>query len=98
MSGFPTIKTARQLVDEGVVMCLTPRQRQMLLDSGPDDITGEEGCGVELLTGADYAVAKALRRQGFGHLTGPGGELPGMYWSGAEGLRIRAVILSAGHG
>lgn len=69
---------------------LTDRQRQMLIDSDPDDRTGDEGTGVELRTGADYAVAKSLERLGYGHLQGPGGPLPGLYWNNADGLQRRA--------
>ncbi|WP_416464022.1 hypothetical protein [Sphingomonas sp. VDB2] len=71
---------------------LTEPQRRMLLDSEPDDITGMEGIGVELRTGADYAVAKALERRKLGLRTGPGGFLPGMYWNNALGLSVRAAI------
>lgn len=71
---------------------LTERQRQMLLASVPDDITGDEGVGIELRTGADYAVAKALQAKGFGHVSGPGGSLPGMYWNGGYGLHMRREL------
>lgn len=71
----------------------TARQRQMIVDSEPDDITGEEGCGVELRSGADYAVAKALERRGLGFVEGPGGPLPGQYWNNAEGLLERQDLL-----
>jgi len=70
-------------------MRLTAPQLAMLLASDPDDITGEEGVGVELRTGADYAIAKALERRGLGHVEGPGGSLPGMYWNNAAGLLSR---------
>lgn len=70
-------------------MNLTPRQRRMILDSGPDDVTGREGLGVELRSGADYAVAKALERRGLGHVEGPGGPRPGQYWNNTNGLRLR---------
>lgn len=72
---------------------LTMPQRRMLLDSEPDDRTGREGVGVELHTGAHYAVAKALERKGLGHREGPGGFLPGMYWNNADGLAVRAEIM-----
>ena len=71
---------------------LSEAQRRMLVASDPDDLTGEEGCGVELLSGADYAVAKALERRGLGHVQGPGGPLPGMYWNNADGLEHRAAL------
>ena len=74
-------------------MKLTHRQLDMLKESRPDDITGGEGCGVELRTGADYAVAKSLERLGLGHREGPGGSLAGMYWNNATGLALRASLL-----
>lgn len=66
----------------------------MLIASEPDDRTGDEGCGVELRSGADYATAKALQRQGLGHVSGPGGSLPGMYWSNEAGLTARSELMS----
>ena len=74
-------------------MKLTDAQRKMLIASEPDDRTGDEGCGVELNTGAEYAIANALKRRGFGEVTGPGGSLSGMYWSNAEGLAERISLL-----
>lgn len=73
---------------------LTAAQRAMLIASEPDDRTGEEGCGVELRTGAEYATANALKRRGLGDVTGPGGSLPGMYWSNAAGLEQREALIS----
>jgi hypothetical protein len=72
---------------------VTDAQLTMLNASVPDDITGKEGVGVELRTGADYAIAKALKRRGWGEVTGPGGALPGMYWSNADGLRARLDLM-----
>ncbi len=73
---------------------LTTAQRRMLIDSEPDDRTGTEGLGVELRTGADYAIAKALERRGLGCREGPGGlALPGMYWNNATGLAVRAALI-----
>ena len=75
-----------------MVTRLTLAQRRLMLASGPDDITGTQGCGVELRTGADYAVARALERKSLGHVVGPGGFLPGMYWNNAEGLWWRGQM------
>ena len=71
----------------------TPAQKAMLLASDPDDISGREGAGLELRTGAAYATAKALQRKGLGYVVGPGGPLSGMYWSNADGLAVRAELL-----
>jgi hypothetical protein len=73
---------------------LTPRQRAMLIESEPDDLTGREGIGIELRTGADYAVAKALEHRKLGHREGPGGFLPGMYWNNTMGLAVRAALMT----
>lgn len=72
----------------------TEPQRAMLLASDPDDVTGEEGVGVELRSGRDYAVARALERRGLGHVQGPGGPFPGMYWNNRWGLEARADELA----
>lgn len=72
---------------------LPASQRHMLFASAPDDVTGTEGLGVELRSGADYAVAKALTRRQLGQHTGPGGSLPGMYWSNSEGLALRKILM-----
>ena len=72
----------------------TPAQRDMLCASDPDDVTGAEGCGVELTSGAAYAVAKSLECRGYGHVQGPGGPLPGMYWNNSTGMIARQDILA----
>lgn len=73
---------------------LTEKQRAMICESDPDDVTGEEGCGVELKNGADYAIARSLERRGYGHVQGPGGPLYGMYWNNSTGLIARQDILA----
>lgn len=75
---------------------VTPRMRDMLIESRPDDITGRSGTGVDLWTGADYAVAQALQRRELGHVEGPGQAkgMPGMYWSNGDGLAARADLLA----
>ena len=72
---------------------LTEAQRRMIIDSEPDDISGLEGVGIELRTGALYSTAKALERRKLGRLTGPGGSLPGMYWNNAMGLSVRTAVM-----
>ena len=71
----------------------TDKQREMICASDPDDVSGEEGCGVEIFTGAHYAIAKSLERRGYGNVQGPGGPLPGMYWNNSTGLIARQDIL-----
>ena len=71
----------------------TPAQRRMIIASDPDDRTGDEGVGVELRSGADYAVAKSLERLGLGSREGPGGTLCGLYWNNAEGLAYRRDLI-----
>lgn len=75
---------------------LTKAQRALLAASGPDDISGREGAGVDLFTGADYAVAKALERKGLGKREGPGGfRYAGMYWNNWLGLAVRQHLKEA---
>lgn len=71
----------------------TDKQREMICASDPDDMSGEEGCGVELFTSAHYAIAKSLERRGYGNVQGLGGSLPGMYWNNSTGLIARQDIL-----
>lgn len=76
----------------------TPKQREMLCASAPDEVTGEEGVGVELTSGAAYTVARSLERRGYGHVDGPGGSFPGMYWSNSTGLIARQDVLEIARG
>lgn len=68
-------------------------QRRMLLASGPDESNATGAQGVELRTGADYAVARALMRRRLGHYDGPGGSLHGMFWPNSEGLALREILM-----
>lgn len=70
---------------------LTPRMTAMLLESAPDRC-GSEGLGVELRTGADFAVARALGRRELGHHT-HGVSYGDMYWNNAEGLAVRRDLI-----
>lgn len=74
-------------------MKLTDPQRAMLIASEPSDRDRDEGAGVELRTGADYAVAKALERRQLGDVEGPGGPLPGLYFNNVDGLALRRELL-----
>ena len=67
-------------------------QRRMLLASEPVDRDGKEGIVVELRTGADVNVAKALERRGLGTREDGLDGMPGMYWSNAEGLALRQFL------
>lgn len=62
---------------------LTEHQRRMLIESEPDHITGEEGCGVCLLAVSDYSVARALARKDLGYVDGD------LYFNNANGLYWR---------
>jgi hypothetical protein len=75
---------------------LTPAQKRMVIASGPNDITGEEGHGVEI-RGADYRVARALELYGLGSYShgSPYGDL---YFNNAEGLRVREMLEEASPG
>lgn len=70
---------------------LTPAQERLLIASGPDDITGEEGHSVEL-RGSDYRVARKLNELGLGTYThgSPYGDL---YFNNREGMELRADLL-----
>lgn len=72
---------------------LTNAERRLIVASDPDDVTGEEGTGVEV-SGSRIRVAQSLERMGFGHLEGPGGALPAMYWNNKKGLAARVGLVS----
>lgn len=76
---------------------LTARQEAMIKASEPSDRDPKDGAGVELLSGSDYAVARALERKELGVVEGPGGPLSGMYFNNASGLEVRAILLGGGH-
>jgi hypothetical protein len=69
---------------------LSAAQRALVLASGPDDITGKEGHGVEI-RGAQYRVARSLEAKGLGSYT-HGDPFYDMYWNNAGGLKARAAI------
>lgn len=73
-------------------VALTPAQKRLVLESEPDDITGEEGCGVEI-SGAAYRTAKALESYGLGTYShgSPYGDL---YFNNAEGLTVRDELIA----
>lgn len=71
---------------------LTARQQAMVLGSEPSDLDPDTGAGVELTTGADYAVARSLERKGLGDVEGPGGPLSGLYFNNEDGLALRREL------
>lgn len=78
---------------------LSEAQRRMVLGSEPGGWGRDDcACGVELTTGAHYAVARALRRKGLGDHDGPGGFLPGLYFNNDSGLRVRTILQENSNG
>ena len=75
---------------ERVAASLTEAMKRMVLASAPDDITGEEGCGVEI-RGSGYRVARSLGALGLGSHT-HGSPICDMYWSNPFGLAVRAIL------
>jgi hypothetical protein len=75
----------------GEAVMLTVAQKRLVLESGPDDITGEEGTGVPI-SGSAYRVARALERMGLGTYShgSPYGDL---YFNNADGLALREDIM-----
>lgn len=72
---------------------LSDRQLAMVCGSEPSDLDPRSGCGVELRTGADYAVAKALQGKGYGSYEQGQWGLPGLYFNNDDGLQLRAETL-----
>lgn len=72
---------------------LTAAMQAMVIASEPDDLTGEEGCGVPL-RGSAYRTAKALEAMGVGHYQEAGSLYAGMYWSNSKGLSLRTELLA----
>lgn len=69
---------------------LTKAQRWLILASGPDDISGKSGVGVDL-RGSMYSTAKKLHRMGLGDYT-HGSPFSDMYWNNTLGLAVRAEL------
>lgn len=70
---------------------LTPRMRAMILASEPSDRDDTEGCGVEISTPADYAVAKALERRELGSYS-HGDSCGDLYFNNSDGLAARREL------
>lgn len=75
---------------EEIAAKLTPAQKWLVQASGPDDITGQEGLGIDL-RGSMFRVAKALHRLGLGDYT-HGSPIADMYWNNASGLAVRSIL------
>ena len=69
---------------------LSEAQKRLVLESGPDDLTGEEGCGVEI-RGTQYRVARKLQALGLGSYS-HGSPFYDMYYNFDRGLAVRAHL------
>lgn len=78
------------MTPEQIARGLTKAQREVVLASGPDDLTGDEGFGIEL-TGPMYRTAKSLHKLGIGDYT-HGSPFSDMYWNNTLGLAVRAEL------
>ena len=76
---------------------LTQPMRAMLFLAEPDRRDASSSYGVELNTGADYAVAKALKRRGLGSYEQGQWGMPGLWFSNAEGLQVAADLSRGGN-
>lgn len=73
---------------------LTEAQRRLVLLSGPDDITGRDGLGVEIRSNT-YRVARRLDVLGLGSYT-HGSPTYDMYWNNSLGLAVRDRLMKTG--
>lgn len=70
---------------------LSEAQRRLVLASKPDDITGQEGCGIDI-SGSRYRTARSLQALGVGNYT-HGAPIADMYWNNPFGLAVRAHLM-----
>ena len=75
---------------EQIAAGLTKAQRALVLASAPDDMTGEEGLGIEI-RGAMYRTARSLEELGLGSYT-HGSTYYDMYWNLPFGLAVRTIL------
>lgn len=69
---------------------LTPRMKAMVLESDRGGFgRADTATGVELRTGADYAVARALKKRDLGTVLEGYDGLPGLYFNNDQGLCVR---------
>ena len=73
-----------------IAASLSEAQKRLVITSGPDDITGKEGLGVDI-RGAQYRTAKSLTALGLGSYT-HGSPFGDMYWNYALGLAVKAYL------
>lgn len=69
---------------------LSEAQKKLVLASDPDDITGEEGCGVSI-RGSQYKTARKLERLGLGYYS-HGSPFGDLYCNNSFGLSVRAFL------
>lgn len=73
---------------------LSPRMKAMLLDSERGGFgRADTATGVELRTGADHAVARALVKRELGTLEEGHSGMPGLYFNNDDGLALRDELL-----
>jgi hypothetical protein len=73
---------------------LTAAQRLLVMASDPDDISGQDGCGVQIRK-AEYKTARSLSAMGLGSHT-HGSPFGDMYWNHSFGLEVRAILQAEG--
>ena len=73
---------------------LTERMTAMVRESERGGFgRADTATGVELRSGADYAVARALERRGLGTVEEGYDGLPGLYFNNDDGLSLRDELL-----
>ena len=76
-----------------IAASLSEAQKRLVITSGPDDITGKEGLGVDI-RGAQYRTAKSLTALGLGDYTH--GSPWDMYWNRPLGLAVKVYLEAKG--
>ena len=73
-----------------IAASLSKAQKRLVMASGPDDITGQEGLGIDI-RGAQYRTAKSLTALGLGDYT-HGSPFADMYWNRSLGLAVKTYL------
>lgn len=69
---------------------LTPRMKAMVIESERGGFSrADTATGVELRTGADYAVARALVKRDLGTIEEGHSGLPGLFFNNDDGLALQ---------